>query len=278
VREILTTADLMTASGGDPLIVWAAQGFGGGVRAWYDGDAVAVASPDLSKRDRLAVAGPAESVAQLVMSVVAEVGPSFRPFGAEQLVRELAERVPGLEFAAAFGWMETAELPEVTTTAAWLDGDTGIEALLAEAAPSSYAWPGRTGVRRWAAATGNGGELLSIAADAWSAPEVGFLAGVATRPVARGKGFSRQVCGFVTAELLKRHGRAALMVDGDNAAAIGLYRKLGYTYREVAAVGRVTEWAGPSGSRRDAGSPGSMAWTWSGRSSASRSAPGSGLV
>ena len=55
------------------------------------------------------------------------------------------------------------------------------------------------------------GELLSVAADAWSAPEVGFLAGVATRPVARGKGLSRQVCGFVTAELLKRHRRAALL-------------------------------------------------------------------
>jgi len=44
------------------------------------------------------------------------------------------------------------------------------------------------------------------------------------------------VCGFVTAELIKRHGRAALMVDGDNAAAIGLYRKLGYTYHRVAAA------------------------------------------
>ena len=84
--------------------------------------------------------------------------------------------------------------------------------------------------------TGDGGELLSIAADAWSAPEVGFLAGVATRSVARGKGLSRQVCGFVTAELVKRHGRAALMVDRDNAAAIAVYRRLGYTYRSVAAA------------------------------------------
>ena len=111
VREILTTADLIRASGGDPLIVWAGQGFGRGVRAWYDGDAVAVASPDLSKRDRLAVAGPVDSVARLAAGVLAEVGPSFRPFGDEQLVRELADRVPGMEFSAAFGWMETAELP-----------------------------------------------------------------------------------------------------------------------------------------------------------------------
>ena len=93
-----------------------------------------------------------------------------------------------------------------------------------------------TAVRRWAAATGDGGELLSVAADAWSAPEVGFLAGVATRRVARGKGLSRQVCAFVTTELIEQHGRAALMVDADNPAAISVYHRLGYTYRPVAAA------------------------------------------
>ncbi|WP_433164555.1 GNAT family N-acetyltransferase [Kribbella sp. CA-247076] len=236
MREILTTAELATVSAGDPIISWAGQGLRPGVRAWYDGDAVAVASPELSKRDRLAVAGPADAVARLAVEVYAEVGTSFRPFGDEQLIRDLADRVPGLSFSAAFGWMDTASLPVVTTTARWLDGDTGVEALLAEAAPSSYAWPGRSGVRRWAAVTGDGGELLSVAADAWSAPELGFLAGVATRPVARGKGLSAQVCGFVTSELMKRHGRVGLMVDRDNATAIALYSRLGYSYRPVAAA------------------------------------------
>ena len=240
VREIFTPAELMEASGGDLLVVWAAQGFGAGVRAWRNGDAVAVVAPALSKRDRLSVVGPAADAAPLVRDVLAEVGPSYRPFGDEDLLRELAERVPGLEFSAAFGWMDTAEVPEVTTTAAWLSGDAGIEQLLEQASPSSYAWPGRPGVRRWAALTGENGELLSIAADAWSAPEVGFLAGVATAPVARGKGLSRQVCGFVTAELVKRHGRAALMVNSDNSAAIAVYRRLGYTYRRVAAAGLLT--------------------------------------
>ena len=108
MREIQTPADLIRASGGDPLIVWAAQGFGPGVRAWYDGDAVAVASPDLSKRDRLAVVRARGTAARLAAGVLAEVGPSFRPFGSEELVRELADRVPGMQFAAAFGWMETA--------------------------------------------------------------------------------------------------------------------------------------------------------------------------
>ncbi|WP_241995018.1 GNAT family N-acetyltransferase [Kribbella sp. VKM Ac-2568] len=237
MREVSTTADLVRVSDDDPMIIWSGQGdLGRSVRAWYDGDAVAVASPELSKRDRLSVRGPIDQLAPLVEQVLAEVGTSFRPFGDEQVIRELAERVPGMTFAAAFGWMDTAEVPVQTTTAAWLDGDTGVEELLAEAAPGSYAWPGRPGVLRWAAATGEAGELLSIAADAWSAPEVGFLAGVATRPSVRGQGLSRQVCGFVTAELVKRHGRTGLMVDRDNAAAISVYRKLGYTYRGVAAA------------------------------------------
>ncbi|WP_329004974.1 GNAT family N-acetyltransferase [Kribbella sp. NBC_00709] len=236
MREIKTPAELKQASGDDPVVMWAAQGFVHGVRVWSAGDAVAVASPDVSKHDRLAVIGPADDAALLVRDVLREVGPSYRPFGDEDLVRGLAERVPGLTFSASFGWMDAAEVQDITTTAAWLDGDAGVEALLTEASPSSYAWPGHPGVRRWAAVSGDRGELLSIAADAWSAPEVGYLAGVATHPVARGKRLSRQVCGFVTAELIKRHGRVALMVDGNNAAAIAVYRRLGYAYRSVAAA------------------------------------------
>lgn len=224
-------------AGGDPLVSWAGQGLiGGRARAWYSGEAVAVAVPDLSMRDRLAIRGPAEELAPLVEQVLAEVGPSFRLFGDEKLVREVVERVPGMSFTAAFGWMATVELPSQTATAVWLEGDSGVEEMLTEASPGSWAWPGHPGVLRWAAASSESGELLSIAADAWSAPEVGFLAGVATRPSARGRGLSQQVCGFVTAELVKRHGTCALMVDDQNAVAIAVYKKLGYTYRGVAAA------------------------------------------
>jgi ribosomal protein S18 acetylase RimI-like enzyme len=219
------------------MIVWCGQGeVGGRVRAWSDGDAVAVASPQLSQHDRLAVFGPVDQLAGLVERVLTEVDASLRTFGDEELIRQLAERVPGLNFAAAFGWMHTATAPSEVTTAAWLDSDAGVGELLVEAAPESYAWPGRPGVRKWAGVTSEAGELLSIAADAWSAPEIGFLAGVATKPSARGQGLSRQVCAFATAELVKRYGQAGLMVHSYNAAAIAVYRKLGYTYRNVAAA------------------------------------------
>ncbi|TWD80903.1 FR47-like protein [Kribbella amoyensis] len=237
MREILTSAELAAAVDDDPMIVWSGQGrLGDEVRAWSDGDAVAVASPLLSKRDRLAVYGPADALASLVTGVFAEVGTSFRPFGDEQVIRGLVERVPELTFAAAFGWMDTAAAPADATTATWFDGDAGVEELLAEAAPSSYAWPGRAGVQRWAGITDEAGSVQSIAAEAWSAPEIGLLAGVATRVDARGQGLSRQVCAFVTAELVQQYGRCGLMVDAENAAAIAVYRRLGYTYRPVAAA------------------------------------------
>ncbi|MEV8377096.1 GNAT family N-acetyltransferase [Kribbella sp. NPDC056861] len=235
--QISMAGELATRADGDLLMVWAGQGdLGGRSRAWYSGEAVVVASADLSKHDRLVVRGPMDELAPLVENALAELGPTYRPFGEEAVIRELVDRVPGLLLRATFGWMETTVAPSETTTAAWQADAAGVDELLTLASPGSYAWPADPGVTRWAAITDEAGELLSIAADAWSAPDVGFLAGVATRPEARGRGLSRQVCAFVTAELVKRHGQAVLMVEETNEVAIGLYRKLGYRYRGVAAA------------------------------------------
>ncbi len=271
MREILSPAELVAVADGDAKVLWAGQGLKGGNRAWYSGDAVAVLAPDLSRHDRIVVSGPLDDVAPLVREVLAIVGPAYRPFGDEALMRGLVERIPELNLRATFGWMEIDEAPVETVTARWLAGDAGVAELLEEASPTSYAWPGATGVTRWAAIEDTNPEptddqaptagpgraesrpdgpersesqyaepgrakLLSVAADAWSSPEVGFVAGVATLPEARGRGLSRQVCAFVTAELVKRHGRVGLMVDGSNETAIGLYRKLGYSYHPVGAA------------------------------------------
>jgi GNAT superfamily N-acetyltransferase len=202
------------------------------VRVFRAGAAVAVASPALSGRDRLAVAGPAEDALPLVRDVLAQIGPTYRPFGPAGLVDALVHGLPGLVSAGdPFLWMETTVRPGPGTGVVWLDADAERAAapLFDRHFPQSYAQPGRPGVRRWAGAYGarGRGPLLAVAADAWSAPACGFLAGVVTDPQARGCGLGAAVARFVVDALVRDHGRAALMVDADNAPAIRAYERAG---------------------------------------------------
>jgi ribosomal protein S18 acetylase RimI-like enzyme len=167
-----------------------------------------------------------------------QVGLGFRPVGDERLLSALADAVPELTLEARFVWMDTATPAPGGAGVAWLaDADLAeVGALLDRAAPESYARPGGTGVRRWAGWRDPGGALLAVAADAWSAPEVGFLAGVATDPPARGRGLAGAVCAFVTNALLAEHGRVGLMVDDWNTGALAVYRRLGFRLRRIAAA------------------------------------------
>ncbi|MEA3337505.1 MAG: GNAT family N-acetyltransferase [Chloroflexota bacterium] len=74
------------------------------------------------------------------------------------------------------------------------------------------------------------GELLAVAgthlvAPTWAVAAVGNLY---THPAWRGRGFGQLVTTAVTRELLSRGMLVVLNVDGDNAAAIRVYQKLGY--------------------------------------------------
>ncbi|OPG07945.1 GNAT family N-acetyltransferase [Microbispora sp. GKU 823] len=253
MRELVSEAEVVAASGDDDLVVWAAQGMRPGVRAWAYGDAVAVASPEASRRDRLAVRGPAAQVVPLVRHALAEAGPSYRPLGDAALIEQVVEAAPELELAGRFSWMGTEKLapPRQETSrevagqegaASWLAESAAPEVaeLLAAANPGSYAVPGLPPVRRWAGVRDGSGALLAVAADAWSAPTVGLLAGVATAAPARGRGLGERVCRFVASALLAEHGRAALMVDDWNRAAVAVYERLGFARRRVAAAGLYT--------------------------------------
>ena len=68
VRPISSLAELRMLTD-DPLLLWAAQGFRGGVQAWAEGSAVAVAVVGLARRDRIAVTGPPDDVASIVAAV-----------------------------------------------------------------------------------------------------------------------------------------------------------------------------------------------------------------
>lgn len=248
--ELIGAEDVTAACDDDTLVVWAAQGMRGGVRAWALGEAVAVASPELNRRDRLTVRGPAGQVTALVRQVLPELGPSYRLMGDRALITELAGRMPGTGPVRPFEWMDILGPPvpaEPVEEAAdgepggetgWLrDVDGEVAALLAEAAPSAWAVPGLPGIRRWAGVRSSGGVLLATAADAWSCPRVGFVAGVATAPARRGRGYGKRVCRFVFGALAAAHGRVALVVDTENRAAIGVYERLGMRGRPVAALG-----------------------------------------
>jgi len=228
---------------GERIITWAKQGMRDGVRIWRDGDAVAVGTPALFRRDRLAVSGPAGTVVALVETALAELGPTYRVFGEMRLVAQVAAAVPELEVSGRFGWMDALTVAEGgadPAKARWLDPAEydEVDAVLDAAFPTSYARPGFTGVTRWSGVRDDAGTLVAVAADAWSAPGIGFMSGVATHPDARGKGYGEAVCRFTLRELIAEHGRAALSVDGDNDGAIRVYRKLGLTWRDI-AVARV---------------------------------------
>jgi ribosomal protein S18 acetylase RimI-like enzyme len=225
----------------DPLLLWTAQDMRTGARVWTHGDAAAVACRDVSRRDRLALRGSPADVAELIRRIRPQVR-GFNPVADEALIDALVGRVDGLELLARFGWMDTTTPVPAPVRAPglprWLTDDElpEVTALLEAEHPGSWAKPGGSGVRRWAGLRDEGGGLQAAAADAWSVPEIGFIAGVATRVRARGRGLGTTLCAFLTDELIKGRDRVALLVDGDNVAAIRTYEKLGYRMRPIAAA------------------------------------------
>ncbi|MFD7729598.1 GNAT family N-acetyltransferase [Kitasatospora phosalacinea] len=255
--ELIAEGQLRTATDDDAVLLWAAQGLTGGARAWTSGRAVAVASPALSGRDRIAVRGPVAELLPLLDEVTALVGPSYRPFGDADVLAELCARHDGLEALGGFGWMQRTAagppLPDADggngsggsgggggrVAAHWLAPDELDEAadLVDRHFPTSHAHPHRPGVRAWAGVRDETGRLTALAADAWPAPAVGLLAGVVSDPVhGRGRGHAAAACRLALAGILGRSPRAALMVDAWNEPAIGLYRRLGLEHRQLAAA------------------------------------------
>ena len=226
----------------DILCRWAARDRSA-ARVFTRGAAVAVASPALCVHDRLVVTGPAGDAIPLVRDVLAEVGRRYRLFGDRGLVDAVVMALPELRPTSGFGWMDRTGSAAVPPDGAadWLPtaAAPAVTALLDQAFPDSYAYPGIPGADdRWAGVLppDGSGAPLAVAALAWCAPGVGMLGGIATAPAARGRGLGRQVCAFVLAEALAAYGTAALIVDDGNTPALRLYRSLGLAYRPLRAA------------------------------------------
>lgn len=234
MRRLRTTADVQDASA-DPLIRWASQALSSGGAAWEHRGAVAVHAPSLTRRRRLVLSGPPEGVASLLAAHGR--GTNLRPLLERPLALEVASLMPTPWVEdKPFGWMDrSGELP-LPADVSWLTrADDDVPPLLRAANPDSWAWPGETGVRRWAGVH-ESNTLVATAAEAWSSPNVGFMMGVAVHPSYAGKGLGHRVCQFVTSSLLSLYGACALFVENYNAPAIALYRKLGFAYRDITTL------------------------------------------
>ncbi|MGW6450029.1 GNAT family N-acetyltransferase [Lentzea sp. NPDC055074] len=233
MRRLRTTADVQDASN-DPLVRWAAQALSSGGAAWAHNGAVAVHAPSLTRRRRLVLSGPAEGVASLLAAHGR--GVELRPLLERRLAVEVADLMPSpwLE-DKPFGWMDRTGTLDLPADASWLSTPDGVEPLLREANPNSWAWPNEAGVRRWAGIHDDD-RLIATAAEAWSSTDVGFMMGVAVHPSHTNQGLGHRICQFVTSALLTLYGTCALFVENYNAAAIAVYKKLGFAYRDVTTL------------------------------------------
>jgi ribosomal protein S18 acetylase RimI-like enzyme len=235
IQRLRSLGEVAEASRADPQCIWAAQGLLAGGAAWASDGAVVVGCPALSGRDRLIARGPSGPAADLVRVAVDALGPDYALIGDPPLMTSLLTRISWLEPRGFFGWMDGISRPRRRPVhkARWLSRQEwrAADRVLSVAYPESFARPGIPGVSRWAGIADRTGSLTSIAADAWSAPGLGFVAGLAVVPEARRTGQGRDVCAFVLDSLLAAHGRVAMMVRDWNEAAIAIYADLGLAYR-----------------------------------------------
>ncbi|MGI8450673.1 MAG: GNAT family N-acetyltransferase, partial [Streptosporangiaceae bacterium] len=235
-----------------------------------------VACPALSGQDRLVIRGPSGSASSLVRAIVPLLSARYILFGEAGLISAVTTAVPGLEPRNQFGWMDAAGIKSRARShvVRWLSPAEWpeVDDVLGRAFPDSYARPGLPGVRRWAGIREPGGMLAATAADAWSAPTLGFLAGVAVHGPARGQGLGRDVCHFVLADLLVTYGRASLMVHEWNAPAIRTYSCLGMSWGWCAQRGSAGHEQRPARPPEPVAQAWALSWSGSGATELPRTA------
>lgn len=199
-----------------------------GMRAWVRGAAVAAEQPD-REGTALWVLGPAEDVGPLLVGVA---GSRARP--SRLLVdHDAASALPAAWTPArtrTWHWMWTREPPDppVREVVELVDHDE-LRDFLAAAYPGSFARPGDADVECWLGVREQGA-VVAAGALVRRPDATGYVRAVSVLAAYRGRGLARDVSAALTRRSLAvGSGVATLGVFVDNAPALAVYRRLGFT-------------------------------------------------
>ncbi len=109
------------------------------------------------------------------------------------------------------------------------DARAEAEAFLAAESPRTHGQPFARPGQRWVAVRDGEGALLAVGGAEPSEAGTPTLAGIAVAGRARGTGLGAAVTAALTRDAVATRGACALGVFADNAVAIALYHRLGFT-------------------------------------------------
>jgi len=237
-RPLAGAAEILAASGADPLVRSQLRGARDTGPAWSKDGAVGWFAIDADERMRyfFVVGGTPATASRLVAGVAEQIFATL-PTPRVSVPRGTPAELPPayrLETPVDWNFRWTATDPPPAAgeqLVEWLAApadDPAVAELLAASSPRTSAQPGDSDVRRWAGIWGPGRRLDACAADTSGAPGVGHLSGIATRTARRGQGLGTAVTTWLTRQLLIEFDLVTLGVYADNPAALRLYDRLGY--------------------------------------------------
>lgn len=220
-----STDDVLSLTGGDPII----RGVRGAARgpAWRSasGRAVAVTAYDAQGRVRSLLAlGPPDETPGLVRAAYD---------GLPEGTRVIVPRGTPLPLAQPSEWNFRAayEAPPpqpAEASVGWCADEEAITDLLRLVSPGTSAWPGDPRVRRWAGIREDG-RLLACLADTSAVDDVGHISAIAVRPEARGRGLGPSITAWAMRRMFAAGADVVTLgVYSDNAVGLRMYDRLGF--------------------------------------------------